>query len=377
MRSLFVVLALTVMSSDLPAGVAAGSSGETAGAVYVASNGTAGNEILVFDRDERGSLSLARAVPTGGVGTGGGLGNQGGLVESADGRWLVVANAGSNDVSVFRVRGTELTLTSRTPSGGQRPVSVTIDRDLVYVLNAGGAGGGTDSLAGFRLDRKGRLFAIPDAVQPLSAPDTGPAQVGFTPDGEFLVVTEKATNLIGVFRVGSDDDGKDGVVQPGVFHESAGLTPFGFAFDRRGHLLVAEAGGADSSSVSAYAMAQDGSLAAISAAVPTTETATCWLIVRQDGRFAYTTNTGSGTVSAYVVDPGGAVALRDDDGIAAITGPGSAPADAALSAGGRFLYVRNGGNGTISSFRVESSGDLVPLSTLEGLPAGANGLGAR
>lgn len=339
--------------------------------VYTATNGVSGNRVLVLDHDERGGLSFVASVATGGIGTGSGLGNQGGLVLSADGRWLVVVNAASDDVSVFRVRDTKLALTSRVASRGRRPVSVTIDRELVYVLNAGGSLGEVDTIAGFRLDRRGRLHPIPEAVQPLSGPSTAPAQVSFTPDGAFLVVTERATSLIGVFPLTDD-----GVAAPGQFYSSAGLTPFGFAFDRRGRLLVSEAAGgvADASSASSYTIGRDGSLEVITGAVPTTESAACWLVVTQNGRFAYTTNTGSGSVSAFGVDRSGALSLRDADGVAATTGPGSAPTDAALSNGSRFLYTLNGGNGSISAFRVDGQGALIPLMTLMGLPAGANGL---
>lgn len=380
MRRLIVALGLVITSNSLAGYAGQTGAAETDGVVYIASNAAGGNEILVFDRNERGGLSFAHAVATGGLGTGGGLGNQGGLVLSADGRWLVVVNAGSHDVSVFRVGGSsELTLTSRTSSGGQRPVSVTLDRDLVYVLNAGGAVGGADNIAGFRLDRRGRLLPIPGAVQVLSGPNTAPAQIRFTPDGEFLVVTERATNLIAVFSLIKEEDGRDGVARPGEFYPSAGLTPFGFAFDTRAHLLVAEAAGgaSDASSVSSYQVTHDGSLEVISAAVPTTETAACWLVITEDGRSAFTTNTGSGTVSALRIDPDGTLALRDQDGVAALTGPGSAPADAALSAGSQFLYTRNGGNGTISAFSVNGDGTLTFLSTLPGLPGGANGIAAR
>lgn len=344
------------------------------GAVYLATNGVAGNRILVLDRDERGGLSFAGAIATGGVGTGTGLGNQGGLVLSPDGRWLLAVNAGSDDVSVFRVRDTTLELTSRVASRGRRPVSVTIDRELVYVLNAGGAVGDADTIAGFRLDRRGRLHPIPDAVRTLSGASTAPAQVGFTPDGTFLVVTERATSLIDLFPLGGD-----GVAAPGLFHPSAGQTPFGFSFDNRGRLLVAEAtgGAAEAGSASSYRIGGDGTLEVITGAVPTTESATCWLIVTENGRVAYTTNTGSGSVSAFRTDRNGALTLRDADGVAATTGPGSAPADAALSTGSRFLYTLNGGNGSISAFRVDGNGELMPLATLTGLPAGANGLAAR
>jgi 6-phosphogluconolactonase len=180
--------------------------------------------------------------------------------------------------------------------------------------------------------------------------------------------------LIGVFAVA-----ENGVVQAGQFHPSAGVTPFGFSFDPRGHLLVAEAAGgaADASSASSYSVGNDGSLEVISAAVPTTETSACWLVATRNGRFAFTSNTGSGTVSAFGVDREGTLELRQGDGVAATTGTGTAPADSALTEGGQFLYVRNGGNQTISAFQVKRNGDLVALSTLTGLPAGSNGLAAR
>lgn len=343
------------------------------GVVYTASNAAAGNHVIVYERDESGSLAFAGTVDTGGRGTGTGLGNQGGLVLSRDGQWLLVVNAASDDVSVFRVRGRDIELTSRTPSGGRRPVSVTIDRELVYVLNAGGAVGGVDTLAGFRLDRRGVLHGISGAAQALSGPSTAPAQVGFTPDGTHLVVTERATNLIGVFPLGDD-----GVARPGLFHASAGLTPFGFSFDGRGRLLVSEAGGEapGGSSVSSYRLGPDGTLDTISAAVQTTQSATCWLVVTQNGRFLYTTNTGSGSVSALAVAPDGSLALRDADGVAATTGMASGPADAALSQGSGFLFTLNNGNRTISGFRVEPDGGLTPVSTLQ-VPAVFNGLAAR
>src|SRR5262249_1634378 len=112
-----------------------------AGAVYVATNAAAGNSVVVFSRSASGALTLAGSFATGGSGTGTGLGNQGGLILSRDGEWLFVVNAGSDDVSVFQVRPDGLKLTDKVASGGKMPVSVTFDRDVLYVLNAGGGAG--------------------------------------------------------------------------------------------------------------------------------------------------------------------------------------------------------------------------------------------
>ena len=49
------------------------------GAVYTLSNEATGNQLVVFQRDHRGGLSLAGTVATGGLGLGTGLASQGSL----------------------------------------------------------------------------------------------------------------------------------------------------------------------------------------------------------------------------------------------------------------------------------------------------------
>jgi 6-phosphogluconolactonase (cycloisomerase 2 family) len=203
---------------------------------------------------------------------------------------------------------------------------------------------------------------------------TDAAQVSFSPNGRVLTVTEKATNRLVTYVVGAD--GRPG--DPQVF-ASAGMTPFGFSFDPHGRLIVSEAfGGApEASAVSSYAVSSDGVLSVISASVGTTETAACWIIVTPGGRFAYTTNTASGSISGYAVAPDGSLSLLDDDGVTGVTGMGSGPIDLALSRDGRFLYSLNSGNGTLSGFHVAADGRLLSIGTVAGIPGGANGLVAR
>jgi 6-phosphogluconolactonase (cycloisomerase 2 family) len=350
------------LAADPAAGVA-----DASGVVYTLSNAVAGNAVLAFPRDARGALGTPAAYPTGGTGTGGGLGNQGALTLSADGRWLAAVDAGSDEVTLFRVGRNALTVADRIASGGDRPISVTLDGDVLYVLNNGSPA----NVTGFRIGAGGTLAPIGGSTRPLSAAAPNASQVQFSPDGRRLVVTEKATDRIVTYAVG-----RDGVAGMPQAQPSAGQTPFGFAFTRQGILVVSEAfGGApDGSAVSSYAPSGT-QYAVVSASVATTETAACWIVVSQDGRFAYTTNTASGTISGYAVGAGGALALLDADGRTAVTEPG--PIDAAISRGGRFLYTLNGAGGSISGFRVGPDGSLAPAGTTAGLPAGANGLVAR
>lgn len=338
-----------------------------AGAVYTTSNAPGENAVLVFDRLADGRLVPLTSVATGGAGTGGGLGNQGALALTANERWLLAVNAGSNSISVFSVRRRGLRLTEVQPSGGVRPVSVTEHRGVVYVLNAG-----SDNISGFRLGRDGRLRPIFGSTRSLSGVGTGPAQVSFSSDGDTLVVTEKATNKIVTFQVDRDDLPGLALVQ-----DSSGQTPFGFAFGKRDQLFVSEAfGGApDASATSSYELDRDGRLHTISPSVGTNQTANCWVVVTPNGRFAYVTNTGSGSISGYRIGFDGELELLDADGQTGVTGGG--PIDLALTDSGRFLYSVNGGTNTIGAFRVHSDGSLTALPFVSGLPAGANGLAAR
>jgi len=343
------------------------------GAVYTMTNATDGNEVVVFDRRAGGGLHRVGAFSTGGTGAGAGLGNQGGVVLSDDGRWLLVVNAGSNQLSLFSVGRHGLRLADTVDSGGARPISVAIHRDLVYVVNAGGLAGSTDNVAGFRLGRHGRLSPLPGSARSLSADSTDPAPVAISPDGRFLLVTEKATNTIDTFPLDRHGYAGDRVENP-----AAGVTPFALAFGKRDQVFVSEVfGGADDAgAVSSYELTEDGFLEVISASVANTETAPCWLVVTRDGRYAFTTNTPDDSLSAYAIDFGGHLELVDPDGRSAEPGAGTNPLDMDLTDDGRFLYTLDIGTNTISVFRVGPSGSLTLLGAVPGVP-GANGLAAR
>lgn len=339
------------------------------GAVYTLTNQASGNEVAIFERAADGSLTPAGSVGTGGAGTGAGLGSQGALVLDDD--RLFAVNAGSNTVSMLRVghRG-QVWLEDTAPAGGVGPISITVHGKLVYVVNQGDATTPAN-IKGF-LALWGGLVPLPGSSRPLSAAAPGPAQIEFSPNGRHLVVTEKATNLIDTYRVGFFGYASGPNAQP-----SAGETPFGFAFDKRGRLIVSEAfGGApDASVLSSYALASDGTITPITPNVATTETAACWVVVTRNGRYTYTTNTGSNSISGFRIGNDGSLTLLDADGVTAATG--ASPLDMALSRGSRFLYTLNGGTPEIQGFAVNGDGSLDVLGPVAGLPAGAVGLAAR
>lgn len=333
--------------------------------VYTMSNEANGNAVLAFIQ-HGDQLVPAGTFPTGGKGSGGGLGNQGALALSDDGDVLLVVNPGSDDLSVFQVQGRHLRLVDRMPSGGTRPISVTIHEQYVYVLNAGGAG----NIFGFELTHHNTLKPVAGSNRPLSGSGTAPAQISFNPSGDTLIVTEKATRIIDTYPVDEEGVASGPMVQP-----SNGVTPFGFSFTRRGVLVVSEAfGGApNGSAVSSYSL-RDGRLTVLSGSVPSTQTAACWVVITKNGKFAYASNTGSGNISRYHVQRDGRLTLHE----AVATPTGVGPIDMALNRNSRFLYVLNSGSHSLDVFHVDrENGRLTTGIGISGLPNVANGLVAR
>jgi len=345
-------------------------------AVFVMTNDATQNAVMAYPRNSDGTLGHGRKFFTGGRGIGGTvdpLASQGSLTLSADGSLLFAVNASSGDLSVFRVFGNLLWLSDVVPCGGSEPVAVAQFGDLVYLVNAGG----TNNIVGFRLTRDQKLKRIPHANYLLSTGNTGPGSIAFSrPDGQLLLVTEKATNKIDTFRVHAD-----GTLGPIVTTPSAGPGAFAVQFAPNGTALVVEtgpAGGTNASAISSYAADAAGALQVISPSVATNGAATCWLQVTPNGQYVYTANSGTSNISGFSI---GAHGLLTPIG-ATIVGylpAGSTDLDVTVSSNGKFLYTLNTGAGTIGIFEIQKDGSLISLGEVEGLPAkaGLNGIAAN
>jgi 6-phosphogluconolactonase len=340
------------------------------GKIFTSTNSPAGNEVLVYAHSETGPATFVTRAATNGAGTGGGLGSQGAVTLSRNGAYLFVVNAASNTVSTFAFSGAGLILTSVVDSGGLTPTSVTERDGLVYVLNAGGEG----NVTGFR-NAKGVLAPVSDGSRPLSASGgTAPAQVSLSNDGDVLLVTERNTNRLTSYAVLPN-----GTLGNRVVTQSGGITPFGFAFTRRNQIVVSEAAGgaADGSTVSSYRFDNRAPTAPVlvSRAVPTTQTAACWIAVTPDGRFAYSANAGSSSISSFSIARTGAITLLQ--GAAGLTGANAGAIDMAVTPDGQQLHVFASRGLQIVSFTIGADGSLAPLGGVGGMPAGTAGLAAN
>ena len=329
--------------------------------LYTESNNLGTNSIIIYSINKNGSLQLAGKVLSGGSGTGTSLGSQGALaIDQAKG-WLYAVNAGCNSVSSFKIgEHGKLTLAHSANTHGKMPVSVSMHDNLLYVLNHG-----SDNIEGFKIGNAGKLTSIDGSVEALSSTGVDAPQISFMPNGNWIVVTEKATNIIGSFKVKND-----GSVNAGIFTASVGQTPFGFDFARNFMIVSDAAGGAAGAGESTSYNIHNGMPSAVNGAVGSSEAAPCWVATTKYGRFAYVSNTASNNISSYYVSAWGALYLVH--GEAAKTD--GAPADIVVASNNHDVFELNGKDHTIGWYTRKPFGALAFKATVTGLPVSTTGL---
>ena len=330
------------------------------GHVYVNDNSAGTNTIAAFDRHADGTLTAipGSPFPAAGSGTGAGIGSQGALQESADGKYLLAVDAGSDQISVLRIGpdgALRLVSGGLVSSGGSEPVSIAVHGGLVYVANAGS---GASNYTGFTLNGGGHLRPLEGST--VALPDgSGPGDVLFNGTGTSLVGVRINTSLIDSFAVG-----RDGrlTAAPGSPFEAQGPGPFGSEFRPTdpSQLFVSNAhGGPEAGSVSAFSVAGDGTLSSIGASpFADHQTAPCWVEITHDGRYLFTTNTASDTISRYAIETDGSLELL---GSTALKTPNAGPFDERLAPDGATLWVVDATSKAISAFSV-AGGSLSELA---------------
>jgi 6-phosphogluconolactonase (cycloisomerase 2 family) len=364
-----LVLAGALLS---PAGALASDGHRSAvlGHVYVDDNNAGENTIVAFDRHADGSLTPVPGSPfaTGGEGTGKGIGSQGALQQSADGRYLLAVDPGSSQISVLRIEPDgALAKVSLVSSNGSEPVSIAVHRSLVYVANAGENG---SNYTGFNLDPDGdgHLLALPGST--VSLPNgSAPGDILFNRTGANLIGARVGTSLIDSFAVR-----EDGRLQaaPGSPFKAQGPGPFGSEFrpTNPSQLFVSNAhGGPEAGTVSAFDVTDDGVLKSIGESpFADHQTAPCWVEISHDGRFLFTVNTASDTISRYEIGGNGSLELL---GSTALQNPSAGAEDARLDPDGDSLWVVETGGKALEAFSVDGGSLRALPSSPTSLPANA------
>lgn len=387
------------------------------GTVYIESNSASANAVIVFARRRDGTIVQRATVPTGGVGLAQNppfnfpiVDSQAAVALSKDGRLLFAVNAGDNTITVFRVTEHSLKKVERAGSGGTEPISVTSSGDVVYVLNSH-----SGNIAGFKITRHDRLRPIAGSSQSLSTPGPGgiAAQIGFSPTGRLLTVSERCylggcanqpKGVLDTFVV--DRHGKAG---PAKQNTSDDYGPFGFAYLNSKTLLVSNTGNINhapnppnpadptlfTGTTSSYTLDRSGTITPNGGPVASGGRGACWIVITNNHKYAFVTNSlstfppgdGKGGIARYAVGRDGSLTLLGQTDVSPSAPPGAAfPTDLALSSDSRYLYVlsptldmqpapNNNDTSHIDVYRVGGDGSLTHIQTTPAtLPAGASGM---
>jgi hypothetical protein len=356
-----------------PGSALAGSSASRViGHVYLDGNTASPNTVAAYDRHTDGSLTPTPGSPfaVGGAGLGtAGLASQGAIQLARSGRYLLAADAGSNQISVAQV-GSDGSLRPApggvVSSGGVEPDSIAVHGGLVYVANAGN--GGVGNYTGFRLSSAGQLVPIPGSTVALPA-GAAPGDVLFNADGTKLVGTRVGSSQIDSFTVNRN---QTVTAAPGSPFAAQGLGPFGSEFrpTNPDQLFVSNAhNGPGLGTISAYDDTPNGILNSIGGSpFADRQTAPCWVAIGPDGRVLFAVNTGSGNVSRYSIAPDGSLTLLGTTPVSHNGGVGGT--DPAISPDGRNLYINETAAHGVAEFAVRG-GDLTELpGSPVPLPAG-------
>jgi 6-phosphogluconolactonase len=419
---------LTSDSNGAVAPAAAGGVDLREGAVFMATNDAKNNEVVAFSRDADGKLTEVGRYSTGGVGSGSVedvaqsviLGTS--EAEASPNQYgdkaelLFVGNAGSNTISVFRVNADGIELVSKVPSGGEKPVSLAVSKGLLYVLNSGEfddrlilrqppmapedvlencTSGQVPQVTGFRVAPDGKLTQIEGSSRLLSGVHpAGCASIGFSRDGSTLIATERiaakfdpATGF-GKGEILTYPVRADGTLGAPMTTEPTGNGPYGFTFTESGVMLMAEQNGAVANPggghVTSYKLNPDRTLTRLSGSIPNGATDTCWIVLTDNQKIAFTTSPfEGGAISSYTVDSNGVMTLRHpvasapDGRDASNDSTGDGLLDVSLSRDNKYLYVLTL-DGGINSFKVNDNATLTPLEKFEVItlkPLGQGGEG--
>jgi 6-phosphogluconolactonase (cycloisomerase 2 family) len=367
---LAAAMAIGIVAPAIPAGAQA----FTPETVFVMSNNASNNQVIAFQREPNGNFSEQSRYDTFGRGTGGvndPLESQGSLTLSHDHSLLFAADAGSGEISVFRVVGGRLFFVDKQPSGGAQPVSIAQSGSSLYVLNSGGAG----SVVAFHVTPFGNLQQIPNSTAFLSANATGGSSISVSPDGLTVAVVERLANNIDTFHVNAN-----GTLSTAVVNASPGAGAFSATFAPGGNLIVSETGPAtatEGSAISSYTVPANGKLVPVTQSLSADGGANCWNAISPDGKHVYVSNAGTSTIAGFNIGQGGA--LTPIAGTIVGSNPsGSTNLDIAISNDGKFLFSLNGEVGAVGVFAIRPDGTLEELTQAGGLPpaAGFNGIAA-
>ncbi|HTX33364.1 MAG TPA: lactonase family protein [Bryobacteraceae bacterium] len=161
------------------------------------------------------------------------------VVPSPDGRFLLSADLGLDEVTVYKI-GSDGSLTPNNPpfakvapGSGPRHIAFGHGAKFVYVVS--------EMIPGITVFRYNASRGSLESIQSISSLPQGPignssgAEIAVSADGKFVYSSNRGANSIAAFKI---DRAKGTLTAAGIF-PSGGRTPRNFAIDPSGHWLFA------------------------------------------------------------------------------------------------------------------------------------------
>jgi 6-phosphogluconolactonase len=285
-------------------------------------------------------------------------------------------------ISAYKINsGGTLTATGGNVATGADPVALAMDPGgkFLFVANQGSNNVSVFSIgsAGSLTEVAGSPFATGTAPLPPSNALPVPAGVAVS-SGNFVYVSNQGQNTISAFSL----DTNSGALTPIAGSPfAAGTSPSGLgALLTTSNISILFAANQGSNNVSVFNVNTDGSLTDVTGSPYSAGLGPIALTVDPTRSFLYVVDKTSNQLTGYKVNPGsGALTALSPSTVST----GTNPVAVAFQPGGNgctgnacmsnFLYVANIGNDTISGFKMTAqSGALTPLSpvTTDSQPSG-------
>ena len=328
------------------------------------------NNVSAFTIDATtGALSSLGTFATG-------TGPQSVLVDPS-GAFLHVANAGSKDVSTFAINASTGALSPRFTVAGRGGASISMASGAaaavfmpktVYVANSNG-GNTYGSVSAFGINSATGALSALSGSPFASGWNTQDLTLGRSPydlgSGPFLYIANYNPTLTG-FLVAAD--GGLSALSGSPYAAPTSHNAWAAAVDPSGHFAYfANYNNGGAGSVSAFTVDPlDGHLVAITGSPFPAGNGPSAIALDPAGQFAYVANAFGNSVSAFTISAttGDLTRLDADPSASGVQdyAAGSSPSSVAVDPSGRFVYVANSGDGTVSVYAiVRTTGALMRL----------------
>ena len=136
---------------------------------------------------------------------------------------------------------------------------------------------------------------MPILTEPLSSASTGAAQISFVNDGKVLVITEKATNKIFTYTVN-----EWGIPGHALHHICQHYTIWFCCREKWKYFCFRSCWWCSRSKffhLTVYS--NNGIITLVNRPVGARQSAACWVVITNNGKYAYTTNTASNNLYKF------------------------------------------------------------------------------